>query len=155
MSKRRFGVKKQNHLTRNIVIAALLIAITTIGVAATGALNGFLNPQPTSFPVIIHAYDAALASSPDTVTSPDQLVANATISMANATIIAGLPLSFTQTTPTGLLAPSTPMLDGTYHVGATKDGYTPTEFTYIVGPNCDRKDSVGNCHIWIAMHRTA
>lgn len=155
MSKRRLGVKRRSHLTRNLVIAVILIAVTTIGVAATGALNGFLNPQPTSFPVIIHAYDTALASSPDAVTGPSQLVANATISMANATVLAGPPLSFTQPTYSGILQPTTPMLDGTYHVGATATGFAPAEFLYIVGPNCDRKDSVGNCHIWIGMSKSS
>ena len=149
-------MRRKSHLTRNLVIAIILITVTTIGVAATGALNGFLNPQPTSFPVIIHVYDTALLpGGPDTFNSPDQLVANATISMANATVLAGPPLSFTQITPTGVLGlpQNSPLLDGTYHVGAAKDGYSPTEFLYVVGPNCDRKDSVGNCHIWIAMSK--
>jgi hypothetical protein len=152
MSKRRLGVRKKSHITRNIIIAAILIATSAIGVAATGALNGLLNPQPTSFPVIIHVYDTSRASSPDAVTSPDQLVANANVSMANATDLAGPSLSFTQPTPSGVLSPTTPMLDGTYHVGATAVGYAPTEFLYVVGPNCERKDSVGNCHIWIGLN---
>ncbi|OLD03303.1 MAG: hypothetical protein AUJ07_06485 [Crenarchaeota archaeon 13_1_40CM_3_53_5] len=154
MSKRRVHVREASHATRNVLIAIFLIVLSAVGVAATGALNGFLNPQPASFPVIIHAYDAALASTPEVVTSPDQLVADATISMANATVLAGPPLSFTQTTPSGVLAPSSPIAVGTYHVGVAKDGYAPTEFLYVVGPNCDRKDSVGNCHIWIAMNKT-
>ncbi len=152
MSKRRLGGTKVSHTTRNILIAAILIAISAIGVAATGALNGFLNPQPTSFPVIIHVYDAALASSPDAVTGPEQLVANVTITVEG-------PLNITQFTQTGVLAggPLAGAPIGTYHVTASRDGYSTSSLQYAiraVGPNCDRQDSVGNCHIWIAMSKS-
>ncbi len=151
MSKRRPSVKKQSHLTRNIIIASILIAITAIGVAATGALNGFLNPQPTSFPVIIHVYDTALLpGGPDTFNSPDQLVANVTISVEGR-------LNITQFTPSGVLSggPLNTVPNGAYQVTASRDGYNSPSLQYVVGPDCNRKDSVGNCHIWIAMQRTS
>ena len=132
---------RKSHTWRNI---AILILVVVVGVGAT-LLSGALSPPqaPASYVMLVHVYDSAYGT-PETINSS---------ALVNGVIldVTG-PRSLTVTV-NGVLLPEQvgTFPEGTYQIRASKDGYVSPVVTYVVGPNCERRDLLGACHSWIAM----